>query len=542
MYEIDFKKLSGVSRLFLDFINFNESACRYYRYDFRNTNSYRLAAERIDKIPYQREKLALMLLEAASSFKASSRILANIEKLKSPDSLCVFAGQQVGLLLGPMYTVLKALTAYKLARKLENELDRPVIPCFWMASDDHDFDEIKTASLLNRDGECRKISYQPAVPPAGAPMADVKFDIGIEEFLLEIENVLIETGFKNDIKKLLHSFYEPGMPVSNAFTELFEKVLGEFGIVPVDPNFPGMKEYFGPIFKREITDHNVIFDIFESQSRDIIKYGYHRQVHKTADTLNLFYNDGIRRNININGDIFYIEGRPDGYSEDELLSLLESSYEKFSGNVTLRPIVQCYAFPTVTQIVGPSEAAYFAQIEPLFHYHGVPWPVIRPRLFATIIEPHIKKILTNLSIDFTGLANDLEYEVSRVIRENYPPELQRKAEELRENIEKPLTELGTSVKRHDPESFQAIEHTRRRIDHELNHLSKKLFQAHKQKHEEARNRVYKVASHLLPCGNFQERVLSPIYFMNKYGPDIFTWLERQLDIESVAHQLLEIDL
>jgi bacillithiol synthase len=222
------------------------------------------------------------------------------------------------------------------------------------------------------------------------------------------------------------------------------------------------------------------------------------------------------------------------------LTLLHNEPDKFSPNVTLRPIAQCFAFPTVSQIVGPSEAAYFAQIAPLFDLHSVPWPVIRPRMFATLIEPQIAKIIKKNKIDFTGLVNDIEFEIGRVIQENFPSQIQDQAEKLRLQIENPLQALGESIKSQDLESFQAIDYTRRRIDHELNHLSKKLFMAHKKRHDEARQRVLKVAGFLFPCGNFQERSINPIYFLDKFGPDIFKQIESKLDLDCLCHQLLEI--
>jgi bacillithiol biosynthesis cysteine-adding enzyme BshC len=542
MYGVDFKKFTGTSKLFLDFIGCNEPAFHYFRHDFREAGSYRRAAENIDKNSYPREKVASILTEAASSFGISANTRDNISKLARSDSLCVFAGQQVGILLGPMYTILKALTAYKLAKKLETELGRPVVPCFWMASDDHDFDEIKTASFLDRQGNCEKISYEPLQPPHGEPVADIMFDSEIDRFLNQVEENLIDTEFKENTLRALRSIYRSGRGMTGAFAELFEKILGDFGIVPVDPNYPGLKPLLQPLFEREIENHDSIFNLFDAHSKEILKSGYHRQVHKSADSLSLFFNNGARRNILYDAGYFAFDGQDEKLSKPDLLNLLGDSPDKFSPNVILRPIAQCFVFPVVSQIVGPSEAAYFAQIGPLFDYHHVPWPVIRPRLFATLVEPQVARIISKLSIDFAGLANDMEFEAGRVIRENFPPQVRQDAENLRSFIEKPLFELAEPLKNSDSESYQAIEHARRRIDHELNHLSRKLIQAHTKKHDDARQRVFKVASFLFPCANFQERVLSPIYFANKFGPSIFKLLEEHLDIDSVSHQMVEIEV
>lgn len=542
MYEIDFRKLAGTSKLFLDFINCVQPACGYYRYDFRKTESYSAVADQIDKIHYQREKLASIITGAASSFGLPEESRRNVEKLAMPGSLCVFAGQQVGVLLGPMYTVLKALTAYKLARKLESELGRPVVPCFWMATDDHDFEEIKSSSFLDREGVCKSVSYEPAQKPGGSPMSEVELAPEIEAFLNEVEAGLLPTEFSGDIKALLRRTYRQGRPVGEAFTELLQSLLAKFGVIPVDPNYPGLKKLFAPAFEREIENHDSIFKIFEERSQEIIHGGYHRQVHKAPESLNLFFSNGIRRNIVFDGENFALDGYEVSFAKSRLLEMLAEAPEKFSSNVTLRPIVQNMAFPTVAQIVGPSEAAYFAQIAPLFDFHGVPWPVIRPRLFGSLIEPHIGKMMRKLSVDFVGLVNDTEHEVGRVIRENFPPEIQQQAENLRPLLEKPLADLARSVEKSDHESFLSIDHARRRIDHELNHLSKKLLAAHRKKHDDARKRVYKIAAFLLPCGKYQERILSPVYFANKFGPDIFERLEAGLSIDSNGHQMVDIEV
>jgi len=540
MHEVAFDKLTGTSKLFLDYINCRQPACRYFGYDFTEISAYRAVAEQVNCKKYDREKLASIITGAASRFYISEKARENIEKLRRPDSLCVFAGQQVGLLLGPMYTVLKALTASKLAKALEKELGRPVIPCFWTASDDHDFDEIKSVTFLNRDGDFNSISYVPENGHPGAPMADITLDGNIELFLSQVDENLIKTEFTSDTGKLIRDSYRPGRSISEAFIDLFDRLLGDFGIVPVDPNFRGMKAMFTTAFRKEIEDHARIFELFESRSQEIVSDGYHRQVHKSADSLNLFYNDGQRRNIMFDGQNYRPDATERRLSKNELLKLLEMEPEKFSANVTLRPIAQNSVFPTIAQIVGPSEAAYFAQIRPSFEFHGVPWPVVRPRIFASLLEPHIAKMITKLGIEFAGLANDLEFEVGRVIKENFPAEFQEQADALRTRMEAPLMRLAEDVRKTDLESYQAIDHTRRRIDHELNHLSKKLFMAHKKKHEDARKRIYKVAAFLLPGGKFQERVLSPVYFANKFGPDLLRGIEPKLALDSRAHQLVEI--
>jgi len=540
MTSVSFNRLAGSTKLFLDFICCSETAFKYYKYDFKSMSSYINAAEWIDRSTYNREEIATLISDAAAPLNLPDPIKANIEKLSRPDSLVVFSGQQVGMLLGPMYTVIKALTSYKLAKKLEASLNRPVVPCFWMATDDHDFDEIKCVNLLDRSGESRELCYNPSSLKNDIPMSDIILDREIDSFHDSLSEHLIETEFSRSIDDILKNRYKSGNGISSAFAGLFVDLLGDFGIIPVDPNYPGMKRLFAPVFRREIENHDKIFDLYEASSQELLDAGYHRQVHKSGESLNLFFNENGRANIVHNNGEFRLDGRDSVFTKDELLGKLETEPERFSPNVCLRPVAQCSAFPTVCQIVGPSEAAYYAQIKSIFKYLNVPWPVVKPRIFATIVEPHIRKSVEKLSIDFTSLYNDTDHEISRVIKENFPSEIEAGAEAIREETKKPLKDLSVSLKDKDPESFQAIEHSLKRLDHELNHLYKRLFAAHKKRHDTAVGQVKRVASFLFPQGKFQERIVSPVYFANKFGPDIFKRLEEKLDIDSVDHQLVEL--
>jgi bacillithiol biosynthesis cysteine-adding enzyme BshC len=537
---VSFDKLSGSTKLFLDFIRCSDTTFKYFKYDFCSVSSYIDAAEWIDRSRYDRQRLSKLISDSTASLNLHDRIVSNIEKLARPDSLVVFSGQQVGMYLGPMYTVIKALTSYKVARKLESALGRPVVPCFWMATDDHDFDEIKTVRLLDRAGKCLEISYEPSSLRDDIPMADVVLDDQIEKFRASVDEDLLETEFSSMIKDISKRRYKAGAGLSSAFAGMFADLLGDFGIVPVDPNFPEMKKTFSPVFRKEIENYWEIFELYESASQELLDEGYHRQVHKSGESLNLFYNYNGRTNIIHENGKFSLQGKDVSFSKENLLKRLDSEAQKFSPNVCLRPVAQCFAFPTVCQIVGPSEAAYYAQIRPIFNGMEVPWPVIKPRLFATLVEPQIKRTLDRLNIGFASLYKDRDHEIGRVIKENFPSEIDSKTDDIRGNVERPLKELSESFKDKDPESYQALEHTRKRIDHELNHLFRKLTSTNKKRHDTVVGQIKKSADFLFPTGKFQERVLSPVYFVNKFGPDVFKKLEEGLDIDSVDHQLVEL--
>ena len=340
MQTVSFDSLSGTSRLFLDFIGCSDTAIKYYKYDFKSMSSYLDAAEWIDRTAYDREKLASIIDRAASTLNLPEKVRSNIGKLADPRSLVVFSGQQVGIYLGPMYTVIKALTTYKLALKLESVLNRPVVPCFWMATDDHDFDEIKAVNLLDRSGNCHQLLYEPSVMDGDAPMSDLTLDGAIEKFHSSFSDKLLATEFTPALMEILKNRYKSGTGVSRAFAGLFADFLGEFGIIPVDPNYPGMKKLFSDVFRQEIENHKTIFDLYESASQELLDAGYHRQVHKSGESLNLFFNKGGRRNIMHANDSFHLDGTDVSIGKSALLEMLDSEPEKFSPDHLINRISQ----------------------------------------------------------------------------------------------------------------------------------------------------------------------------------------------------------
>lgn len=369
-FTIDIARLTNPTKLYADYLQGGLSD--FYRRNFSDPQAALRVASEIDKKKYDLLAVYEILKLANKSLGASTRTLDNIELLRKPSTLCVFGGQQTAFCAGPMYVIYKALTAVKLARRYAEMLGRPVVPCFWMATDDHDFEEVRSANFLLRSGELKKVSYQPREDPSGYAIADIVLDEGVNGFCESVDSALIDTEFKAPLLRAFKQFYKNGNKLSEAFACVFNQFLGEYGIMLVDPNFPGLKEHFKAVFAKEISEHEKTFKLYEQRSRALQEKGYHAQVHKTKQNLNLFIHIPKRKNIILDNEFFQPDGADVKYTSEQLLNLIDKSPDKFSPNVLMRPIAQCYAFPTLAHIVGPSELAYFAQIEPLYDFFDVP--------------------------------------------------------------------------------------------------------------------------------------------------------------------------
>jgi bacillithiol biosynthesis cysteine-adding enzyme BshC len=535
---IELSKLTTSTKLYADYMSGNTGDL--IGYGFLDKDAPTQISGVIDGRIYDRQKLYDIVRSGNAGFNSSNKTLNNIEFLKNPHSLCVFAGQQTGVLFGPMYTIYKALATVKLAAKYQSLLGRPVIPCFWMATDDHDFEEVRSANFLNRTGELVNIVYTPAKDYGGIPVTDMIFDDGINDFINQVENGLMDTEFKSELMPYLNEIYRPGIRFAETFARLFNRFLGDFGIVLVDPNFPGMKELFKEVFIKEIEHHKQTFELFTRRSDQLHNSGYHNQVHKTGETLNLFYHNPARVNINIDADIYRIDNSNQKYSQSSLYDKVNQSPQQFSPNVLLRPIAQCYAFPTLCQVTGPSELAYYIQILPLFDYFNIPAPIIFPRPGMTLIEPHIGKTIDKYALDIGLLKHDPDLSISAAIERLFPSDAAQAIALIQEELKRDLDNSAGTIQNSDPEGYQAVSNFAKRFDFEFNELQKKLKATNKKRHDDIRSQIKKGHDFLFPDNKLQERVISPIYFINKFGPEIFNKIYAGLDIDNAKHILLEL--
>jgi len=537
-FNIEFDQLVRPTRLYSDYLS--GKLREFYKYNFLDPGSLAAAAAEISARQYQRQYFQKILRENNIRLDASSTTMRNIESLNRPETLCVFAGQQVSIGCSPLYVVYKALATAKLADHFGTVLQRPVVPCFWLATDDHDFEEVRNVNFLKRTGELTTLSYDPENDPAGAPVAALTFDGGIGKFRAELDQALIDTEFKGPLLEVISHWYKRGATFAEAFGRLFNHFLGDCGIILVDPNFPGLKELFKEIYLKEITGHDRSFDLYHQRTAQLVARGYHAQVHKTGDNLNLFYHDTRRQNLAIAGAVIVSGDSAVSFNIEELSGLVESSPQKFSSNVLLRPIVQCAVFPTLVQVVGPSELAYFAQIEPLFEHFGVSFPVVFPRSGMTIIEPHIRKIINKYGIELPQLRNNLEALTGEVVERLFPSQAAESVISLNKCLKEDLDRFARKLEKSDPEGYRHIVNFRQHIDYELQQLQKKLKSSNKKRHDELTEQIRKANAFLFPGGNLQERVLSPLYFANKFGPGIFKKIYEALDMERPVHTVLEL--
>jgi bacillithiol biosynthesis cysteine-adding enzyme BshC len=538
--KLSFKEIKGTSRLFEDFLFDFEKAAPYYCADFRNLDKFRNNAERLAEHNYARDQLAEILSDQNNQYGLGEKSRKNIEKLRDKKTCVVFTGQQVGLLTGPIYTIYKTLTAIKLAEYLQSQIGVNVIPIFWLATDDHDFEEVRHVHVLDKNSKPTKIYYQPETMPGDVPMGFVKCNGKISEFLDEVINTLPQTQYTSELESLIRETYSPGIPIADAFGKMLGKLFADSGIVLVNPADPRIKQLAVPIFTKEIAEFESSNQIVSLANSELAGLGYHLQVHNMEDYLNLFYYTGKRARIGHNDQGYFIDGVDKIYSQDELTDTAKQVPVYFSPNVLLRPVTQDYIFPTLAYIGGPAEVAYFAQIKDLHNHFGVQCPIVFPRISATVLDKYSDSNMRKYDLKWKDISDNkaLQSKIKEIVAGQVPEEIIEKMEEDRDSITSKILDFEKYLEDFDEGVKKTVQKTKGKVEYELKSLQEKIIKAYKRKNDDLVRSIERTADFLFPEESLQERHLNILTFLNMYGFEFIDVISKNLKLDAYDHQVL----
>ena len=504
----------GGSRLTRDYLGGVEAATSFYRGSSpHRAETYRRKARELDRA------------RGPGTFPVARRVVrpagpegaALLGRVVAEDGYFVTTGQQPGLFGGPLYSLYKALTAERLARDLERLLDRPVMPLFWVASDDHDWEEANHAFVVDGSNRLVRLSAGALEGPP-RPLGHARLGPAVTEALDRLGGSFPPNDFHAGYVARLRDAYRPGATMAAAFSGFMAELLRETSIGLVDAGDPELKEACRPVFRAEAEDPAGGEDVLRETAEALRSDGYALQVPLIARATNLFVDlaDG-RERLRATGGGFRL-GRSGGeLSRRRLFDLIEHEPGSVSPNVLLRPVMESVLFPTLAYVGGPAEVAYFAQLGGLFRRHGVGMPVVFPRGSLLALETRVAKILDKFGLA-TGDLRDAEALLSRFARDQLPAEVRGAAEAWREAVESRGGELADAAATVDPGLRGAVMKARNAGLAALGSLEKKIVRAVKRNAETTRAQIVKAQVNLWPNGKPQDRVLCPPQYLMRYGP------------------------
>ena len=526
------------NKLYKTYINDFDSLSEYYAVNYRSPEAIQAHANTIRQADYPRRQISAILKKQNQNWGSSEIVQQNAAMIGEPESLVVVTGQQVGIFGGPLFILYKALTCIKLAEKLSTQLQKKVIPIFWLAADDDDVAEINQLTVLTQQNTLSPFSCsfdtEERKPVAG---------IHLTENILKCHEVFADTvfdsEFKGDILSALRDAYAIGQSLPDAFARWLTYLLSEFGLVILNPADTQIRSLAAKIFLQEIENDSPSTMAAMATSSKLSEAGFPVQVPLRPGRFNLFYVDEYRHAMaKKNGHFTSTDGTVH-FSVSDFIAAIKEKPEQFSPNVIMRPIVQDSILPNLAYVAGPAEVSYFAQLRDVYEKFNIRMPIIYPRKSVTILEKKIKRVLDKHDLeleDFWGNSDEL---MTQVVRHATPEGIFEPVLTAKDQLNVSLGELKNRVVSLDATLSGFIDKERHKIIHQLELIEKKIVQASKRQNEILQQQLSKASHSLYPNQKLQERELSYIPFLCKYGKTFIQHLYDELDLENFSHQIIE---
>ena len=369
---ISFKETGYFSKKFLDFID-NESLSYY-----PNEKNILNVIKNFNFSKVNRELLSKELEFQYKSLVTSSIVNDNIKSIMSDNTFTVTTGHQLNIFTGPMYVIYKIVSVIKLSRMLSEKYPKyNFVPIYWMASEDHDFDEIKSFYSSGK-------TYSWDIESKG-PVGNLNTEA--------LKNIFDEDI---SIPDFFREAYSSSSSLSEAVRKYMNHLFGEYGLITIDPNSKNLKKSISDIIVDDVVN-NTIEKVEKSSEKTSDVY-----VRK----INFFFQGSDFRERIDKTNKYNILSTNLSFTEKEIKDKIGSSPELFSPNVITRCLYQQRILPNICYIGGPAEIVYWESFKKFFEYYDIPYPVLVPRDFVLLITTKIQKLINKLKLSLTDLFID----------------------------------------------------------------------------------------------------------------------------------------
>ncbi|MGY6561716.1 MAG: bacillithiol biosynthesis cysteine-adding enzyme BshC [Luteibaculaceae bacterium] len=526
---VPFSETGYFSTLISDYLNENPSAAEFSngfasKSDFSRTINQKHFSEQ------QREVLVKSLLKQHQDCSFSAAKAPIIEQLKSQNTFTVTTGHQLNLFGGAAYTLYKTVSTLKLAEQLKQWFpDKNFIPVFWLASEDHDFQEIASQQVLNKrftlKGDFKKHT--------GAIEASILQQLKTDFYAL----VGSYLELKPELKPLVDLWFtNPNVTLAHVTRNFIYQVFKDYPLLVVDGNCAELKKQVSPKFAQELKEQTTFHTVFNTNLK-LKEKGYHIQVNPRD--INLFYlGEHERYRISKKNGAYHLTGSSTVFTESEILTHLEANPEKFSPNALLRPLYQEVVLPNLAYVGGGGEQAYWLQLKETFAAFNVPFPQLVLRNSFLTVEPKATKKIEKLGLKPEHLFKSV-HELHKILalqNASFFPDFNDYTNQL--NV------LGEKIKT----DMQAVEFTLgsateaalTRILKQVENLKRKALKAERLKNSEQNASINQLKNNLFPNGSLQERQVGALTYLLTYGLEIIPLLYKNTESPTKNFQVLTL--
>lgn len=534
---IPYTRVPHSSALLLDYLYHFERVAPFYTQSPYNPAGYQRLAARLQGGAKQRAELCQILARQNEAFGSPEATVQNLRRLSEPGTFAVVTGQQVGLFSGPAFTLFKALTAVRLAQSL-TEQGLPSVPVFWLATEDHDLEEVAEAAVLDEEYNLATLHDHGERPTPRSSVGHAKLSLEILGALDQLEALLPAGPPREQLVRDLRETHVPGTTWGLAFGRFMARLFGRWGVILLDPLDEAIHKLSAHVYEQAL--HRA--DDFRAQvverTQALVQQGYHAQVHVANDSTLLFVTQaGGRIAIHRRDGEYFLDGR-ERVSLTDLETWLRNHPLDFSPNVLLRPVVQDMLLPTLAYVAGPSELAYLAQAQPLYEALDHPQPIIYPRAGFTLVDSRTQRLLEKYHLSVEDVWMGEEHLSGKIAAGGLAEGWSERFGQSERDLALLLDRLHQDIEKLDPTLVDALQHVKEKMTYQMERLKGKLTRAALARSDLLRRHEQALLRFLTPHKDLQERRVGGIYFLGRAGYDLLDRLLAKTQTPCTDHHVL----
>ncbi|MGO4919760.1 bacillithiol biosynthesis cysteine-adding enzyme BshC [Maribacter spongiicola] len=467
----------------------------------------------------QRDVLYSSMQNQYKNTDTSKGTAANIKLLKEQNTFTIVTGHQLNLFTGPLYFLYKIISTINLTKQLKKEYpDSNFVPIYWMATEDHDFDEI---NYFNFKG----LKFQWNKEASGAvghlPTA------GLEEVFALYSKTIGDSNNAKKLKELFENAYLKHDNLTDATRFLANEIFKDYGLVIVDGDDIDLKKTLIPYMKKDIFEQTAFEKVSET-IKEIEEISSDYPVQVNPREINYFYlKDGIRERIIESKENYLVNETSISFTKAALLEEMNANPERFSPNVIARPLYQEVILPNLCYIGGGGEIAYWFELKAAFEAMNVPFPILLVRNSALIITEKQAEKLERMNISKSDIFLKQNSLINKKIREISNIDIDFSPQ--KKLLEEQFKNLYALTEKTDKSFFGAVKAQEVKQKKGLDALEKRLLQAQKRKLKDHVVRMTELQNEIFPNQSLQERQLNFSEFYLAYGEDLVPMLFEALN-------------
>ena len=519
---ITYKNTNYFSKTVIDYLSEKESIKPFYN-NFPELENFKkqinlkrnVISAKSEISKQSRKTLVKSLKKQYKNIEASDKTEANINSLLNEDTFTITTGHQLNLFTGPLYFLYKIISTINLSEELKtNYPNYNFVPIYWMATEDHDFKEIKYFNFKNK-----KISWEKVVSGAVGRLSTS----GLNTVFSEITKLFGESQNATNLKGLFKKSYIEHDNLTDATRFLANQLFKEYGLVILDADDKDLKQEFAPFVKEELLHQTS----FKEVTKTIKEFGKNYKVQVNPREINLFYlTDDLRERIIFEDNKYKINNTTITFSEEEILEELENNTERFSPNVIMRPLYQEVILPNLCYIGGGGELAYWFELKTYFDKVGVVFPILLLRNSALVVTEKLNKKLKKLNISNEDLFLKQHELINKKVKEISNLELDFSKQ--KQFLQQQFSDLEKIAAQTDKSFIGAVKAQKTKQLKGISVLEKRLLKAEKRKLKDIVDRIILLQDQLFPRQSLQERNTNFSELYLEFGEELIPFLKDNL--------------